>query len=71
MVWQETRLKYVVTQEKNAIVDGPFGSAISTSDYRDNGIPLVRIKNIKPLHFRRWIGFYCTASRKEAREKQN
>lgn len=48
MVWQETRLKYVVTQEKNAIVDGPFGSAISTSDYRDNGIPLVRIKNIKP-----------------------
>lgn len=42
------KVKICSHARKNAIVDGPFGSAISTSDYRDNGIPLVRIKNIKP-----------------------
>lgn len=44
--WIVGRLKDVVAQEKNAIVDGPFGSAINTKDYVDEGVPLVRITNL-------------------------
>lgn len=45
-------LEYVAKDEKNAIVDGPFGSSIKQSDYRDEGVPIIRINNI------RFEGFY-------------
>ncbi|MBT3259071.1 MAG: restriction endonuclease subunit S [Deltaproteobacteria bacterium] len=39
--------------EKGAIVDGPFGSAISVKkDYSDNGdVPVIRTKNVSPFEF--------------------
>jgi type I restriction enzyme S subunit len=40
-------LEDVVKEEKNAIVDGPFGSSIKQSDYVENGIPIIRINNIR------------------------
>ena len=45
--WSIIRLKHIKSDEKYAIVDGPFGTAISTEDYVEEGIPLVRITNIK------------------------
>lgn len=45
--WKIGRLKNVSSNEKNSIVDGPFGSAINTKDYVDIGVPLIRITNIK------------------------
>ena len=48
--WKVARLTDVKSKDNYAIVDGPFGSAISTSDYVDNGVPLVRIVNLGSDH---------------------
>ena len=45
--WNIERLRDIKAKKKYSIVDGPFGSAISTSDYREIGIPLIRITNLK------------------------
>lgn len=44
--WSTQRLETVAAQEKYSIVDGPFGSSIKPDDYRESGIPVVRITNI-------------------------
>lgn len=44
--WGISRLKTIAKKEKNSIVDGPFGSAISVEDYIEEGIPLARITNL-------------------------
>lgn len=46
VTWNLARLKDVKSNKPYAIVDGPFGSAISTNDYKDEGVPLVRIVNL-------------------------
>lgn len=40
------QLKDIAANEKNAIVDGPFGSSMKTSDYVSEGIPVLQGKNI-------------------------
>lgn len=45
--WNVARLCDIKSEKKFAIVDGPFGSAISTNDYREKGVPLIRISNLK------------------------
>ena len=45
--WNIARLRDIKAEKKYAIVDGPFGSAISTNDYKESGIPLIRITNLK------------------------
>ncbi len=50
--WNTARLKDIKSSDKYAIVDGPFGTAISTSDYRDEGMPLVRIVNLSETKLR-------------------
>jgi type I restriction enzyme, S subunit len=44
--WQIKRLKFVAANKKFAIVDGPFGTQLKAEDYRESGIPLVRISNL-------------------------
>lgn len=35
-----------------SIVDGPFGSSINVkTDYIETGVPVIRINNVRPLHF--------------------
>jgi Restriction endonuclease S subunits len=38
---------------KGALVIGPFGSNLKTSDYRDEGVPLVFVKDIRAENFSR------------------
>lgn len=45
--WGVGRLKNIKAKKQYAIVDGPFGSAISTDDYCEEGVPLIRIVNLK------------------------
>ena len=45
--WIEKRLGYLSKQEKNAFVDGPFGSDLKTDDYQDEGVPLIQLNNIR------------------------
>ena len=45
--WEIRRLEDLCEPGKQAIVDGPFGSNLKRSDYVDNGIPVLKIQNIK------------------------
>lgn len=44
-------LEDVVVNEKNAIVDGPFGSSLNNGDYFETGVPIIRINNIRDEGF--------------------
>lgn len=43
-------LKDLCSNYKNDIVDGPFGSNLKRKDYLDNGIPVLKIQNIKAFN---------------------
>lgn len=45
--WLEKRLGYLSMQVRNAFVDGPFGSDLKTTDYQDEGVPLIQLNNIR------------------------
>lgn len=46
MAWEVKKLGDVVKKEKFSIVDGPFGTQLNKKEYVDEGIPVIRIKNI-------------------------
>ena len=45
--WVDKRLSYIAKEHWAAFVDGPFGSDLKTSDYKDDGIPLIQLNNIR------------------------
>ena len=49
--WTWSTLAEVALTNKNAIVDGPFGSNLKTSDYIPKGVPVLQGKNITNSHF--------------------
>lgn len=44
--WPSRSIADIAAGTRNAIVDGPFGSALKSVDYLPSGIPVIRIKNI-------------------------
>ena len=46
MKWNIVTLEEVAKQEKGAIVSGPFGSSISSKFFVDEGVPVIRGKNL-------------------------
>lgn len=44
--WVQVGLSDLFLDPKNNIVDGPFGSNLKASEYREEGIPVIRIQNI-------------------------
>ncbi|MEK7116820.1 MAG: N-6 DNA methylase [Patescibacteria group bacterium] len=40
------RLEDILKKDKYSIVDGPFGTQLHVSDYKTEGIPVLRVKNI-------------------------
>ena len=44
--WETKRLKFSAAEKKFAIVDGPFGTQLKAEDYRQSGVPLIRITNL-------------------------
>ena len=44
--WDEKTLLDAVGMKKDLIVAGPFGSNLKVSDYRNEGIPIIRLQNI-------------------------
>ena len=44
--WEVKRLKHVLENKPFAIVDGPFGTQLHSSEYVDDGIPLMNVNNI-------------------------
>ena len=49
--WVAAALHEVVPDPQQDIVDGPFGSNLKTSEYRDSGIPIIRLQNVARNHF--------------------
>ncbi len=45
--WLEKRLGYISAHGRNTFVDGPFGSDLKTTDYQDEGVPLIQLNNIR------------------------
>lgn len=44
--WLQVGLSDLFLDPKNNIVDGPFGSNLKASEYKEEGIPIIRIQNI-------------------------
>lgn len=40
------KLEDILKKEKYSIVDGPFGTQLHVSDYKTEGVPVLRVKNI-------------------------
>lgn len=49
--WVFGKASDFVTDPKNDIVDGPFGSNLKASEYQPSGVPIIRLQNIKRLRF--------------------
>jgi type I restriction enzyme S subunit len=47
--WQIKPLQALCDDFKQDIVDGPFGSELQRKDYIDEGIPVLKIQNVKPF----------------------
>ena len=43
--WEERKLEDL-SDSKKAIVSGPFGSNLKVADYRDSGVPILRLQNV-------------------------
>jgi type I restriction enzyme S subunit len=48
--WKVVRL-IDVAESKSDIVGGPFGSNLKVSDYKDSGVPIIRLQNIERNRF--------------------
>src|SRR5712691_2899281 len=51
--WQQVLLEDVAAPIRNALVGGPFGSDLVSSDYSLSGVPVIRGEN---LSLGRWVG---------------
>jgi type I restriction enzyme S subunit len=51
--WQTVLLEEIAASSRNAIVGGPFGSDLVSSDYSKAGVPVIRGEN---LSLGRWVG---------------
>jgi type I restriction enzyme S subunit len=50
--WQELTVADVAASSRNALVGGPFGSNLVSSDYVPSGVPVIRGQNMSS----RWVG---------------
>ena len=48
--WSKMKLADL-SKKKDAIVSGPFGSNLKVSDYKQLGIPILRLQNIGKGYF--------------------
>lgn len=49
--WPTVRVGDVGDGSRNALAIGPFGSNLKVSDYRDSGVPLIFVRNIRMHNF--------------------
>lgn len=50
--WREITVGQIASQQRNALVGGPFGSNLVSSDYVEEGVPIIRGQNMG----HRWVG---------------
>jgi type I restriction enzyme, S subunit len=68
--WRDVLLEDVAAPQRNALVGGPFGSDLVSSDYTPTGVPVVRGENVS---VGRWVAgdFVFVSSSKAKRLEAN
>jgi type I restriction enzyme S subunit len=68
--WRECRLEDIAAPSRNALVGGPFGSDLVSSDYVPSGVPVIRGENVS---MGRWVAgdFVFVSEEKAARLASN
>ncbi len=64
--WQPLPIGRVAAQEQNSFVLGPFGSDLTVSDYKEVGVPVVFVRDVKPNAFRWKSNVFVSAEKAEA-----
>jgi type I restriction enzyme S subunit len=49
--WEVGKIEDVAAEEKNAIVDGPFGTQMKIAEYQDSGIPIIEMEFLEGYPF--------------------
>jgi len=49
--WEVVRLGEIAEKRKFAIVDGPFGSQMKVSEFKDSGVPVIEMEHLKGNRF--------------------
>ena len=60
--WTSVTIKNLASE----MFDGPFGSALKTSDYTDHGVRVARLENIGHLNFRGGLESFVSVSKAES-----
>src|SRR5687767_8281775 len=50
-IWSEAPLGIFAASEANSFVDGPFGSDLKVSDYRESGVRILQLQNLGDGYF--------------------
>lgn len=66
--WKLSRLEELAIDEKNSFVIGPFGSDLTQADYRNVGVPVVFVRDIKRSRFN-WVSNVYLDKEKAAKLK--
>jgi len=69
--WNLVKLKDLVLNPKQDIVDGPFGSNLKASEYVDSGVPIIRLQNIERNRFVNKNIRYVTEEKAHELERHN
>lgn len=69
--WCWAELNEIVNDPKSDIVDGPFGSDLRSSEYTNEGIPIIRIQNVDRNKFIAKNIQYISAEKAEVLKRHN
>jgi len=45
--WEVKRVKHIAAKGNYSLVDGPFGSDLKNEEYKDEGVPIIQLNNIR------------------------
>lgn len=71
MSWPTQKFASVVANTKNALVGGPFGSKLTTRDYVDDGVPVIRGTNMSNGRFILEDDFVFVTDEKKRKDLQS
>ena len=61
--WEWVRISSIAANKKYAMGIGPFGSNLKVSDYRNGGVPLIFVRNIRSNYFGEEKAKYVTVTK--------
>lgn len=70
-LWEMAPLQAIVPDPQQDIVDGPFGSNLKASEYRDDGVPIIRLQNVSRNRFVEKNTKYISPAKAEELDRHN